>query len=283
MKNRIVKYILLFLYLLLLSSCSDDNGGLVAVTPETIAENSTLNTILKRGKLIVGMDIADIRYQPFEMKDANGKIIGFDADLAQMMADELNVTLEIVESNWDGIISDLVNKKFDIIISGMSITTERNKAINFSRPYYLSGKCLLVNIEYAGRVMTYHDLNRPGVVVTTTFHDDMVLDRYLPDATIVRHEKADDAALEVSEGRAQAFIVDKALLATFAKKYPDTTFSIVTPFTYEPVAMGTRKGDPDLLNWINNFIEIISGDGRLALLEQKWMLEFVPAGDLEDK
>ncbi|MEJ2067981.1 MAG: transporter substrate-binding domain-containing protein [Deltaproteobacteria bacterium] len=237
---------------------------------------------MKRGKLIVGMDIADIRYQPFEMKDANGKIIGFDVDLAQMMADELNVTLEIVESNWDGIIPDLINKKFDIIISGMSITTERNKAINFSSPYYLSGKCLLVNIEYAGRVISYHDLNRPGVVVATTFHNDMILDRYLPDATIVRHEKADEAALEVSEGKAQAFIVDKALVATYAGKYPDTTFSIMTPFTYEPIAMGMRKGDPDLMNWIDNFIEIISGDGRLALLEQKWMLDFVSSGDTEE-
>lgn len=283
MRNHILRYLLFFLSFLLLSSCSDDNGGMIAISPETIAENSTLNAILKSGKLVVGMDIADIRYQPFEMKDANGKIIGYDVDLAQMMADELNVTLEIVESNWDGIIPDLINKKFDLIISGMSITTERNKAINFSRPYYLSGKCLLVNIEYAGRIITYHDLNRPGVVVATTFHDDMILDRYLPDATIVRLEKADEAALEVSEGRAQAFIVDKALVMTYAKKYPDTTFSIMNPFTYEPIAMGIRKGDPDLLNWINNFIEIISGDGRLTLLEQKWMLDFVSTNDLEDK
>jgi polar amino acid transport system substrate-binding protein len=281
MRTHALKYLIL-LFFLLLSSCSNDDGGEVLVSPETIAENSTLNAILKRGKLVVGMDIADIRYQPFEMKDANGKIIGFDVDLAQMMADELNVTLEIVESSWDGIIPDLVNEKFDIIISGMSITTERNKAINFSRPYYLSGKCLLVNIKYAGRIITYHDLNRPGIVVATTFHNDMILDRYLPDATIVRHEKADEAALEVSEGKVQAFIVDKALVSTYAGKYPDTTFSIMTPFTYEPIAMGIRKGDPDLLNWIDNFIEIISGDGRLALLEQKWMLDFVSNSDVEE-
>jgi polar amino acid transport system substrate-binding protein len=281
MKYRL-KCVIIIFSIVLLTSCSDDDIGPVIVTPETIAENSTLNAILKSGKLVVGMDISDIRYQPFEMKDANGKIIGFDVDLAQMMANELNVNLEIVESNWDGIIPDLINKKFDLIISGMSITTERNKAINFSKPYYLSGKCLLINIEYAGRIMTYHDLNRPEVVVAITLQNDMILDRYLPDASIIRFETVEEAALEVSEARAQALIVDKALITTLAQKYPNSTFTIMAPFTYEPVAIAMRKGDPDLLNWINNFIEIIKGDGRLTELEQEWMLEFVTTKDIED-
>jgi polar amino acid transport system substrate-binding protein len=260
---------------LTLSSCSKDNNNSTKVGPKLIAEESTLNAILKRKKLMVGMDVADIRYQPFEMKDEKGEIVGFDVDLAKMMADELGVTLEIVQTSWDGIIPALINGKFDVIISGMSITTERNKAINFSRPYFLSGKCILINIGYAGRISSYYDLDRQDIVVTATFYDDMVLDRYIPNAKIFRYDTDEEAVLEVIEGRAHAYVADKARVTIFAKENPNSTRAIMTPFTYEPIAVGMRKGDPDLLNWIDNFIEIINGDGRLAMLEQKWMISDV--------
>ncbi len=278
MKRNISIFAILIL-LLTLFSCSKDNNGPAKVSPKLIAEESTLNTILKKKKLTVGMDITDIRYQPFEMKNEKGEIVGFDVDFAKMMADELGVTLEIVQTSWDGIIPALINGKFDIIISGMSITTERNKAINFSRPYFLSGKCLLINIDYAGRISSYYDLDRQDIVVTATFYDDMILDRYIPNARIFRFETDEDAVLEVVEGRAHAYVADKARVAIFAKKYPNSTRALMTPFTYEPIAVGMRKGDPDLLNWINNFIEIINGDGRLTMLEQKWMVNHIDSED----
>lgn len=281
MKRNISIFSILILLLLALFSCSRENNGPAKVSPKLIAEESTLNAILKKKQLMVGMDIADIRYQPFEMKNEKGEIVGFDVDFAKMMADELGVNLEIVQTSWDGIIPALINGKFDIIISGMAITTERNKAVNFSRPYFLSGKCLLINIDYAGRISSYYDLNRQDIVVTATFYDDMILDRYIPNARIFRFETDEDAALEVVEGRAHAYIADKARVAIFANKYPASTRALMIPFTYEPIAVGMRKGDPDLLNWIDNFIEIINGDGRLAMLEQKWMVNYIYSEDLE--
>lgn len=260
--------------ILLMMSCSRHETNNIGVTPETLAESSTLNDIMEDGKLVVGMDITDIRYQPFEMKNENGEIEGFDVDFAQMMADELGVSLEIVETSWDEIIPSLINGKFDLIISGMSITTERNKAINFSTPYYLSGKCILISLENGGRIYSYHDLNRSGITITTSIYGDIVLDRYIPDATIVRYDSDREAVLEVVEGRADAYIADKARVRVFYRKYHDKTLTILSPFTYEPIAVGMRKGDPDLLNWVDNFIEIIKGDGRLAELEQRWMIDY---------
>ena len=201
---------------------------------------------------------------------------GIITSLAQMMADELGVSLEIVQTNWDGIIPALIDDKFDLIISGMSVTTERNKAINFSEPYYLSGKSLLINAHNAGHIDTYRDLNRKNMVVATTFADDMLLDRYFPDADIIRFEGDDEAVREVIAGRAHAYIADKARVILFSRKYQANTVGILEPFTFEPIAVGMRKGDVDLLNWIDNFIEIIKGDGRLATLERKWMQEYIP-------
>ncbi len=257
-------------------SCSRKNNGSLSVNPDTIAASSDLTAIMQRGKLMVGMDVSDIRYQPFEMKNANGEIVGFDVDLARMMADELGVTLEIVQTNWDGIIPALVDSKFDLLISAMSVTMERNKAINFSAPYYLSGKSLLININDAARIDTYRDLNRKDTPVTTTFSDDMVLDRYIPDAQVIRFDNDEDAVREVIEGRAKAYIAEKTKIFLFAKKYPRNTIALLEPFTFEPIAVGMRKGDVDLLNWVNNFLEILKGDGRLGMLEKRWVQDYVP-------
>ncbi|MBN2224657.1 MAG: transporter substrate-binding domain-containing protein [Deltaproteobacteria bacterium] len=258
------------------TACSKKNNTNTTVSPEVIAAGSDLAKIIGRGKMIVGMDVSDIRYQPFEMKNKNGEIVGFDVDLAQIMADELGVNLEIVPTNWDGIIPALIDGKFDLIISAMAVSTERNKAVNFSAPYYLSGKCLLINSRDVFRINDYHDLNHKDTVVVTTFSDDMVLNRYFPEADIVRFKNDEEAVREVIERRARAFIADRARISIFAVKYPGTTIAIKDPFTYEPIAVGMRKGDVDLLNWVNNCIEIIKGDGRLAELEKKWMEQYIP-------
>jgi len=264
-------------------SCSNNENGTVTFSPDSLSEMSTLNTILKRGKLIVGMDVSDIRYQPFEMKNANGELVGFDVDLAQMMAEELGVSLEIVQTGWDGIIPALINRKFDVIISGMGVTTERNKVINYSDPYYLSGKCLLIHINSAGIITSYRDLNAEDMIVATAFYSDMALDRYIPNAGIIRYNSDEEAVRDVIEGNADAYIADKARVAIYARSYPDNTLALLTPFTYEPIAIGVRKGDPDFLNWINNFIKIINGDGRLAMLEQKWMVDYVYTTDWDQE
>lgn len=260
----------------LLTACFKKNNTNANVSPEVIAASSDLGVIIGRGKLIVGMDVSDIRFQPFEMKNKNGEIVGFDVDLAQMMADELGVNLEIVPTNWDGIIPALIDGKFDLIISAMAVSTERNKAVNFSTAYYISGKCLLINNRDAFRINDYHDLNHKDTVVATTFSDDMVLNRYFPEADIIRFESDEEAVREVIERRADAFIADKARISIFAVKYPGTTKALKDPFTYEPMAVGMRKGDVDLLNWVNNCIEIMKGDGRLPALEKKWMEQYIP-------
>ena len=107
-----------------------------------LAKKSTLEDIMKRGALRVGLEAG---YLPFEMADKSGKFIGFDVDVAKEMAKAMGVKLEIVNTAWDGIIPALVTKKFDIIMSGMTITQERNMKINFADPYIVVGQTILLN------------------------------------------------------------------------------------------------------------------------------------------
>jgi len=102
-----------------------------------LVKQSTLEEILQRGELRVGFEAG---YVPFEMTDKKGNFVGFDIDMAKEMAKAMGVKFVPVNTAWDGIIPALLTKKFDIIMSGMTITQERNLKINFCDPYIVVGQ-----------------------------------------------------------------------------------------------------------------------------------------------
>ena len=139
-------------------------AGTASASDQALWEKSTLNQILKRGELRVGIEAG---YMPFEMRDKNGAIIGFDVDLAKKMASVLKVKVTFVNTQWDGIIPALLTDKFDILISGMTITPERNAQVNFSKPYIVVGQTALLSSKNKGKVTSYLDLNDPRYTVAT--------------------------------------------------------------------------------------------------------------------
>src|SRR5210317_371249 len=104
----------------------------------------TLDEVKERGTLRVGMEPG---YMPFELTNQKGEIIGFDVDMAKRMAKAMDVKLELVSTAWDGIIPALLTNKFDIIMSGMTVTQGRNLKVNFANPYIVVGQTILVRNE----------------------------------------------------------------------------------------------------------------------------------------
>jgi polar amino acid transport system substrate-binding protein len=121
-----------------------------------VAAADTLDDILERGTLRVGMEPG---YMPFEMTNKKGEIIGFDVDMAKRIAKAMGVKLELVSTAWDGIIPALITKKFDMIMSGMTLTQERNMKIGFAKPYIVIGQSILIDKKLAGEIKSYKDLN----------------------------------------------------------------------------------------------------------------------------
>ena len=109
---------LIFLLTVIAIACVGFATSAVADDIE-LAKKSTIEDILKRGELRVGFEAG---YLPFEMADKKGNFIGFDIDMAKEMAKAMGVKFVPVNTAWDGIIPALVTKKFDIIISGMTIS-----------------------------------------------------------------------------------------------------------------------------------------------------------------
>lgn len=243
----------------------------VMVAPIAFA-GETIETILKRGELRVGLEAG---YMPFEMADKKGDFIGFDVDMAKEMAKAMGVKLVIVNTAWDGIIPALLTDKFDIIMSGMTITQERNLKINFADPYIIVGQTILLNKKLEGVVTSYKDLNDPKYTITSKLGTtgEQAIKRLLPKANYKSFEVESEAAMELLSGAADATVYDLPFCAVFmAQQGKDKLVFLDEPFTYEPLAWAVRQGDPDFVNWLNNFLRQVKNDGRYDRIYGKWII-----------
>ena len=101
-----------------------------AGTAQELGAESVIETIKKRGVIKIGLDL----FGPWSMRYKNGELIGFEPDVGRKLAEDMGVEVEFVPTKWAGIIPALVAGKFDVIISGMTVTPSRNLTVNFSEP-----------------------------------------------------------------------------------------------------------------------------------------------------
>jgi len=236
-----------------------------------LAKKSTVESILKRGELRVGFESG---YVPFEMTDKKGNFIGFDMDYGRRLAKDMGVKFVPVNTAWDGIIPALVTDKFDIIMGGMTITQERNLKINFADPYIVVGQTILLNKKLEGKVKDYRDLNDPKYIVTSRLGTtgEQAVKKYIPKATYKAFESEAEAGLEVINGKADALVYDLPFCGfLYGSQGQGKTVFLDQPFTYEPLAWAINKGDPDYLNFLNNFLRQTKGDGFYDRLYKKWI------------
>jgi polar amino acid transport system substrate-binding protein len=108
---------------------------------QQLGADSVIETIKKRGVIKIGLDL----FVPWSMRDKNGDLVGFEPDVGRKLATDMGVEVEFVPTKWAGIIPALVAGKFDVIISGMTVTPARNLTVYFSEPYGFSGLTILAN------------------------------------------------------------------------------------------------------------------------------------------
>jgi len=236
-----------------------------------LAESSTLERIQKSGELRVGFESG---YLPFEMTSKEGDFMGFDIDMAKEMAKAMGVKFVPVNTAWDGIIPALLTNKFDILISGMTITQERNLAVNFVEPYIIVGQTIILRKGLEGVIKSYKDLNDPKYTVTSKLGTtgEQAVKRMIPKATYKSFEVETEAAMETLTGKADATVYDLPFCVTFMAQQGKGNLTFLdTPFTFEPLAWAIKKGDPDFLNWLNNFLHQIKNDGRYDTIYNKWI------------
>ena len=214
-----------------------------------------IHRIQTAGKLRVGTGAG---YFPFEMIDKQGKMVGFDMDMAQAMADALGVELDVVDfKDFDAILPALGSGQIDMIIAGMTITPERALAVNFSGPYFTSGQTVLVNNKLKDTVKSYADLDKPDYVIVTEqgTTGDIAAQRTFKQATIRPMKGGNEATLDVCNGNSDAFVYDQSLIAVQALLHQDCVYGLLDPFTSEKYGVPVRAGQYDLLQWVNTFLD----------------------------
>ncbi|MBJ7553522.1 transporter substrate-binding domain-containing protein [Marinomonas spartinae] len=243
--------------------------GIASASDNDLWEKSTLNQIVKRGSLEVCLEAG---YMPFEMRDKAGRIVGFDVDMAKTMAHAMDVKLVLRNTDWDGIIPALLTSKCDIIMSGMTITAQRNLKVNFAHPYIVIGQTILINPKLKGIVKSYQDLNNPKYTIATKLGvtGEIASKKLMGKAKLQLFGTESEAALQVVNGKADAFVYDLPYNAIYAAQNEGKVVLLDKPFTYEPLAWAIRKGDPDFLNFLNNYLAQVKGDGTYDKIYHKW-------------
>ena len=234
-----------------------------------LASESTIEQIAKRGVIRVGMDT----FVPWAMKDKKGNLIGFEIDVAKQLAKDMGVKVEFVPTQWSGIIPALITGKFDVIIGGMTITPKRNLKINFTNPYYYTDQGLLAHKKLAAGFKV-SDFNNPNVTIAARLGSTAAIaaKRHFPKAKLRLFDDEPSAVQELRNGRVHAMVSAQPLPAHTAVDYPETLVSYDAVLMQEAIGFGVRKGDPDTLNFFNNWIEIVRNKGWIQERHKYWFL-----------
>jgi len=235
-------------------------AGPSAAQTQALIKDSVITKALDKGVLSVGTNLG---YVPFEMMDEKGNAIGFDVDLARLVAEKLGVKLDLKVVDWQGLLTGLQMGKYDLVICGLGRTLERAKKIAFTHPpYYAIGQSALISKQRLPNIQDIKELNNPDVTIAvmqgTTGH--LAAERLLSKAKIQQLTEREEAAMLVSQGRVDAMLFDKPLIRFYTYKYPDRTYMPKEVLTYEPLGFALRWGDPMWHGWLNLFCDqLVSG------------------------
>ena len=220
--------------------------------------------------LRVGMELA---YPPFEMADPQGTPTGVSVDLAHALGKALGRPVEIKNLPFDGLIPSLKTGKIDLILSSMTATPERARAIDFSDPYLRTGLCLLVGAQ--SNLQSAADLDQPGRILAvkqgTTGH--LFANQKLRSAKTLVLDRESACVLEVTQGKAHAFLYDQMSVLKHWQQNPTTTRALLLPIQEESWAIGLRKGQDSLRESVNRFLREFREKGGFQELAAKWLPE----------
>ena len=238
---------------------------------QALSKDSVLQTILQRGAINIGLSA----FVPWAMRDKNGDLIGFEIDVAKKVAEDMGVDINFVPTAWDGIIPALLAGKFDIIISGMSVTTKRNLTVTFTRPYARTGYIVIANSKLAEEkgIAGLADLNREDITIASRRGSTgaVAMDRHFPKAQKIFFDDDILSVQEVANGNIEAASSTPPKAAFEIEKRGDV-IRIVSDQQLSPTreAFALRMGDPDALNFFSNWIQENEASGWLAERRAYW-------------
>lgn len=221
--------------------------------------------------LTVAMELA---YPPFETKDEQGNPSGVSVDFMKDFGEYIGKEIRIENISFDGLIPSLQTGKADMVMSSMTITEERKETVDFSEPYANALLAVLTNKD--SQITSVDDLNQEGkkVAVKTGSTGYLYAQEHLKNAEIIALQDESACVMEVSQGKADGFIYDQLTIYRNWQNNLDTTNAVFIPFQdVEPWGIAAKKGNTELLDQLNEFIETYREDGGFEELTEKYLSE----------
>ena len=266
---KLLSVFLISVVLLLNSGCQN---------AEPVVQQTTMQKIIERGVLVLG---TSGNMAPMTRQLESGDVVGFDIDLAQVMADSINVGLKIEVMPIDELAAALESGKVDVVLSNYTATLDRNKQVAFVGPYLRSGKCLITKDPFLAKTdanasTSIENKNNKIAVLKGSTSENMVKTLF-KNARVVSVDDKDVGIAKVKSDEVVAMITDYPICLSAIANNPDAGFiSVFSRLTYEPISIAVGGRDPLFINWTQNFLSRVNDTGYLNLLALKWFGSVVP-------
>lgn len=236
------------------------------------AKADALDTIMGAKKIRIAIDPAA---PPYSVKESDGKFVGSEVDVAKQLATDWGLELEIVATSPANRIPYLMTDKADLVISTLSITPEREKVIDFSKPY--SGIQIVVGAPKNATINTLSDLaGRKIAAVRGSTNDAEVTKVAPPGANIIRFEDDATAITAILSGQADAYATAPALLTSVNKQNPAQPYEPKIVVKTNLTGIGLRKEEPRLKAKLDQWVQANVKNGKLDAVFKQYFLSNLP-------
>jgi polar amino acid transport system substrate-binding protein len=244
--------------------------GILTLTAVNIAAaGAVMDRILKKGELVVGITGTQ---PPLNATARDGKIIGFDADIAKLIASNMGTKVKFETMPFAKLLPALQAGQVDMILSSMSMTLERNLKVAFVGPYYVSGKGILTKAQTIALLQDPEGLNRPQFKIAALQNSTskIFVEKSAPKAELVTTASYDAAVDMLLKDKIDAVIADYPFCAfTAFRNKENGLVAGQSKLTFEPLGIALQE-DTLLINWLRNFMLLLEGSGQLKILNKRW-------------
>ncbi len=230
-----------------------------------------VHRIVESGRLRVGMSGVQ---PPLNMKSRAGELIGFDVDVAEALADAMDLELELIERPFGELLDGLEKNEYDLVISSLTITPARNARVAFVGPYLISGATILTRAKLLEELEDTSALAAPerswGALAGST--GEALLREAFPGAKVVTADDLSTLVPKVIAGELDGLVSDLPYVRFEIARHPDAGLAeLPSPLTTEPIGIALAPGSPLLANLVENYINALEYTGQLMQMKVYWL------------
>jgi len=243
----------------------------VLVQASQPSQPSHLDTIIERGHIKIGTT-GD--YRPFSYRGPDGSFEGIDIDAAHALGEALGVEVRFVKTSWPSLLAGIHEGRYDIAMSGITRTLERQKVVGLTDAYFTLGKCPLIRKSDRERFPNLEAIDRPGVRIGVNpgGTNEAFVREHIQNAAIIVIENNLAIPSAVASAEVDVMLTDN-VEAVLASRENERLHAVSPdePLTHDELAYMLPRGDPAFRNWLDLWIHQMKLTGELDRIHQKWL------------